>query len=58
MWFSESRIDQAAAAAICRSCPVREECLAAALREEADQQYTFGVRGGLSARRRRRLLDR
>jgi hypothetical protein len=34
---------------VCRSCPVRAECLAEALEQETSAAYTYGVRGGLPA---------
>ncbi|GAA4706488.1 WhiB family transcriptional regulator [Streptomyces youssoufiensis] len=39
---------------ICAACPVRAECLAAALFEEGDcaPSYRHGIRGGLSPRAR------
>jgi hypothetical protein len=37
------------AAALCATCSVRPECLAAALAEESgDKSYRFGYRGGMS----------
>jgi len=39
---------------ICRTCPVRTECLAEAL----DGQMEFGVWGGMTERERRALLRR
>jgi WhiB family redox-sensing transcriptional regulator len=39
---------------ICRSCPVRYECLADAL----DNRIEFGVWGGMTERERRALLRR
>lgn len=39
---------------LCRSCPVRTECLAEAL----DQRIEFGVWGGMTERERRALLRR
>jgi WhiB family transcriptional regulator, redox-sensing transcriptional regulator len=43
---------QKKAAAICRHCPVRVECLADAL----DNHVEFGVWGGMTERQRRALL--
>lgn len=41
---------------ICSTCPVRMECLAEALREEAaDSTYRVGIRGGLIPAERLRL---
>jgi WhiB family redox-sensing transcriptional regulator len=42
------------ARAVCRSCPVRLECLADAL----DHKIEFGVWGGMTERERRALLRR
>jgi hypothetical protein len=41
---------------ICAPCPLRSECLAAAMRVEGEAgQYRYGVYGGLSADERGRL---
>lgn len=43
------------AKSICYECPVREECLFAALEEEPpDYRSMHGVRGGMTARQRYR----
>ena len=42
------------AKAMCKGCPVRTECLAAAL----DNRVEFGVWGGMTERERRALLKR
>ena len=42
------------AKAVCRSCPVRTECLADSL----DNRVEFGVWGGMTERERRALLRR
>lgn len=44
----------AEARAICRKCPVREECLEDALRFERPGEERFGVRGGMAADARTR----
>lgn len=41
---------------LCRGCPIIGECLELALREEADNTYSWGVRGGLNAKERRALI--
>lgn len=40
---------------ICAGCPVRADCLEAAMRMEAGLYYRSGVWGGLSAKQRREL---
>lgn len=50
-WFPEVGGNNQAAKAICRSCPVRPECLEAALARDE----RFGVWGGLSEVERRKL---
>ncbi|WP_082974695.1 WhiB family transcriptional regulator [Mycobacterium sp. 1245805.9] len=45
---------QREAAAVCRRCPVMQECLAEAL----DSRVEFGVWGGMTERQRRALLQR
>nr|WP_298806400.1 WhiB family transcriptional regulator [uncultured Pseudokineococcus sp.] len=46
--------EQNVAKLVCRSCPVRTECLADAL----DSRTEFGVWGGMTERERRALLRR
>lgn len=45
------------ALALCGECPVRADCLAASMREEAGSQK-FGIRGGLTADERRKLVKK
>lgn len=47
----------AEAKAICASCPLREACLAEALRQESDSDHSrrFGIRGGCTPPERYRL---
>ncbi len=42
LWFAESPADVEQAKALCRTCPVRSECLAGAL----DRREPWGVWGG------------
>lgn len=42
---------------ICLNCPVRRDCLAAALIEEAGERLLFGIRGGLSQLEREHVFD-
>ena len=42
LWFSEKRVDMERAKAICARCPIRRECLAAALQ----RHEPWGVWGG------------
>jgi len=51
-FFPELGEPTAAAKRVCRSCPVRAECLQYAL----DNHERFGVWGGLSERERRHLI--
>lgn len=51
--FFEGRNDRKAKA-ICRGCPVRLECLAAALSDRIE----YGIWGGLDERQRRSLIRR
>lgn len=50
-WFPGSGESQREQVTICRTCPVRPECLFHALTEPED----FGVWGGYSDRERKRL---
>jgi WhiB family redox-sensing transcriptional regulator len=50
LFFPDNTVDQAAALAVCRRCPVRAECLDHALTHEK-----FGVWGGTGQRERARL---
>jgi WhiB family redox-sensing transcriptional regulator len=52
-----ARDHRASAARVCDSCPVRQECLRAALAEEAGfgPKSRHGIRGGLSPSQRARL---
>ena len=43
---------------LCRTCPVSEECLAAALIEEAHTAFIYGIRGGMLAKERQEILRR
>lgn len=42
LWFAESPVDLERAKELCGACPIRRECLAAAL----DRQEPWGVWGG------------
>ncbi len=50
------RTSTAAALKICRDCPVKEQCLAEALAQEIHPTEVYGVRAGLTAKARRRLV--
>lgn len=54
IFFAPGGIQEHRAKAVCRSCPVRWECLAYALRNRVEH----GVWGGLTDRERRKLLNR
>lgn len=51
LFFPSRGQDTSQALAVCRACPVRFECLEAAL----DRGEKFGIWGGMSERQRRRL---
>jgi hypothetical protein len=59
-WFPGTRdvFSTRVALLVCKRCPVRAECLDAALVEETSAAYTYGVRGGLAAVERIVLLRR
>jgi WhiB family redox-sensing transcriptional regulator len=42
LWFAEKRADRERAKALCAQCPIRRECLAAAL----ERREPWGVWGG------------
>lgn len=54
LWYPETGQSLRSAKRICRTCPVRDECLAYALKHDE----RFGVWGGLSERERRALKRR
>jgi WhiB family redox-sensing transcriptional regulator len=54
IFFAPAGIQEHSAKAVCRTCPVRWECLAYALRHRVEH----GVWGGLTERERRKVLIR
>lgn len=54
LFYPEYSAEPAKALAVCRLCPVRQECLEAALEEEIGTQ-PVGIRGGLLANERLKL---
>jgi WhiB family redox-sensing transcriptional regulator len=57
LFYATHRADHSGEAlAICATCPVREPCLASALREEAHTAFVYGVRGGLTASQRQAIV--
>ena len=54
LFFAPGGIQEHRAKAVCRSCPVRWECLAYALRHRVEH----GLWGGLTERERRKVLNR
>ena len=59
LWTSDTTSDTQTAAAktICRTCPVREQCLQEAMRVEAPSRR-YGIFGGYTAAERDRLARR
>jgi WhiB family transcriptional regulator, redox-sensing transcriptional regulator len=55
-WFSTNKIAITAAKAVCQGCPVRVECLSAALAQPGHDD--FGVWGGTTAKERRGMRRR
>jgi positive regulator of sigma E activity len=49
-WFSGNAKAQAAAKAVCATCPEKQECLTMALRAEVGEPVSlrFGIYGGLT----------
>jgi len=63
LWFAHTSDtdDVELAKSICKTlCPVRQECLADAIREEGGKttESRHGIRGGLQGAGRRRMYDR
>lgn len=56
-FFSSSGTGYKRAVKICSTCPVQAECLDDALAFEVPGEKRFGVRGGLSAKERKRLVE-
>ncbi len=59
IWFGKSTIRMhPEAKKLCQSCPVTSECLLNAISEEAagDVTLIYGVRGGMTAQARKRLI--
>lgn len=54
IFFTPGASQEFRAKAVCRSCPVRFECLAYALKHRVEH----GVWGGLTDRERRKILNR
>lgn len=42
----------------CDHCPVQQECLAAALTEEQYEHFAYGVRGGVGAKARTKMIQK
>jgi WhiB family transcriptional regulator, redox-sensing transcriptional regulator len=55
MWFPEDDAGVAECVAVCEGCPVRQECLTAALVETRGSYDEVGVRGGLTPAERKSL---
>jgi hypothetical protein len=54
-WFPEDEVGVAACVSVCEACPVRHDCLTAALAETSRSYDEVGVRGGLTPKERRVL---
>lgn len=60
VFFPAHRVHEDTAMRICAGCPVRAECLEAALDEErptTSYGFSYGVRGGKTGHARRMLLQ-
>lgn len=62
-FFGKGKVRQDKAAALCRVCPVANECLTDALRHEREHQGTpggepYGVFGGVSGNQRKVIRRR
>ena len=57
IWFSFDQDTQHYAASLCRECPVRQECLRAALEYEQGHSasFRFGIWGGKTPEQRARI---
>lgn len=57
IWFSFDPDTQHYAASLCRECPVRQECLRAALKYEQGHSvsFRFGIWGGKTPEQRARI---
>jgi WhiB family redox-sensing transcriptional regulator len=56
-WFSaDESIESARALRVCRDCTVRAECLTEALAVESSKGDMHGIRGGVTAQRRRSMM--
>ena len=51
MFFPRGKVDPQVIK-LCSGCPVKQRCLAEAMREEREAYKRYGVRGGLNARER------
>jgi len=56
IFFPEGRWGSDAAKAVCMRCPVTDQCLSFALKNE-EQPYVYGVYGGFAASERKGFIS-
>jgi WhiB family transcriptional regulator, redox-sensing transcriptional regulator len=55
-WFAPDAVTTNVALTVCRSCPVRLQCLGDALAHETGDRVAYGARGGFTAAQRIEMI--